>query len=143
MTGFVCGVSDLGFLTPEDLAREDQWCCAGAAMGGPGRCSCWEPIYDRAQSPPIAATPVTRPKRCLDCAFRPDSPERQRGDDLEALPNFACHQGMRRPIEWRHPDGRVRPGDPADYQPPFLQGVPYKADGSPADLCAGWAQTHR
>lgn len=70
--------------------------------------------------------------------------------DLEALPNFWCHQGIRRPVAYRHPDGRVRPvEDSADYRPPMGkvaptgEQVPYRADGTPAERCAGWAQVQR
>nr|MDT0660822.1 hypothetical protein [Micromonospora sp. DSM 115978] len=52
---------------------------------------------------------------------------------------FWCHQGMRRPFRWEHPDGRTVDGSPDDYQPPTLAGVPFRADGSPGLLCAGWA----
>jgi hypothetical protein len=141
----VCGGgAPLPFLTPEDLARDDQWCCLSSAEDGPAFCTCWDPVYDLQQYPALAAKPKTRARRCHDCAYRPDSPERARGDQLEALPNFWCHQGIRRPEAFVHPDGRVRPvEDSADYRPPMVDGVPYKADGSPADRCAGWAQVQR
>lgn len=139
----ICGIPH-SFLTAEDLARQSDGCCYGAAVNGPGSCTCWTPVYSGGQSAPAAGSTIaTRATRCEDCAFRPDSPERARGDELQGLTNFACHQGVRRVVEWRHPDGRVRPGDPADYQPPIVNGVGYKADGSPMDICAGWAQAQR
>lgn len=53
---------------------------------------------------------------------------------------FWCHDGIRRPVAWRHPNlpGVVIPGSPSDYQPPMIGGVPFRADGRPAALCAGW-----
>lgn len=139
----LCG--ELWFLTDEDRdeTRHPPVCCAGAAMRGPDSCYCWIPVYDlRQRKPDTSIEPVTNAKACADCAYRVGSPERQRGDDLDALSSFWCHQGMRRPKAWRHPDGRVRSVDLAespDYQPPIIAGVPYRADGHPAALCAGWA----
>ena len=89
-------------------------------------------------------------RMCATCAYRPASPER-RGEDgyagdedlLDELvatgSPFYCHQGIRKPVAWRHvPSGTEIPGHPGGYDPPILDAVPYKADGSPADLCAGW-----
>jgi hypothetical protein len=42
------------------------------------------------------------------------------------------------PVAYRHPSGAEIPGHPAGYDPPIVDGVPCKADGTPADLCAGW-----
>lgn len=146
MSVFVCGGGGpLPFLTSEDLAAGNQWCCLSDAEDGPSYCTCWREIYDREQEPVRSAIePQTRATRCIDCAYRPDSPERARGDVIEELPNFWCHQGIRRPRAFQHPDGRIREvPDSADYQPPVVGGVPYKADGTPADRCAGWEQTRR
>jgi hypothetical protein len=128
-------------LTKADMTL--RWCCMAAAEDGAEHCTCWEPIFDAEQKPPrTRMQPKTRAKACHDCAYRQGSPERERGDDLEALDNFWCHQGIRRPAAYRHPDGRVRPVADylasGDYQPPMLD-VPYRADGRPADRCAGWA----
>ncbi|HEV8653159.1 MAG TPA: hypothetical protein VG276_28135 [Actinomycetes bacterium] len=138
-------------------------CCYGAACMGPERCTCWEPVFEVEQTPPDSQTvtllaagvqPVTRQRPCDDCAYRPDSPER-RGDpnvagDQELLEQivqrgerFWCHQGIRRPIAWRHPAGVQIPGSPVNYQPPIIDGVPYRADGTPAEVCAGWAARRR
>lgn len=147
MTGFsICIPPDHTFLLPEDLDEDRVPCCWSSMQDGPSACSCWEPVYDLPQSTPHThVEPETRRKACPDCAFRKGSPERERGDELEGLPNFWCHQGIRRPVAWRHPDGRVRPVPDAvnspDYQPPLVDGVPYKADGRPADRCAGHAAT--
>lgn len=129
-------------LLPRDNLIQYVVCCAGAAMGGARGCTCWEPVYDLQQFPPDTSIEhETRTVMCGDCAYRPDSPERE-GDPyaLLDLPSFWCHKGIRRPKEWRHPDGRVRAGDPADYQPPIVGEVPYRADGRPAAQCGGWAQ---
>jgi hypothetical protein len=144
MTAFVCG--DRGPL-PIDLNRSDiqkRWCCYPAAMDGARFCTCWVPIFDEPQrSPRTQVEAKTRAKSCHDCAYRRGSPERESGKDLEDLDNFWCHQGIRRPVAYRHTDGRVRPvtdyATSPDYQPPMVDGVPYRANGRPADRCAGWA----
>lgn len=140
---WVCETGTLPFLTDEDR-REPMPCCYGS-IDHPDGCTCWEPIFDlEQQEPRVTLVPGTRARRCHDCAYRPDSPERERGDDMEALDNFWCHQGIRRAVAYRHPDGRVRQVPEAnDYQPPMGERWPFKADGTPADRCAGWAQTQR
>lgn len=145
VVGYLCSVpAELPFLLPEDLDERFRWCCYGAAEDGPKGCTCWEPIFDaRQRKPRTSVEPTTRAKSCHDCAYRQGSPERERGEALEALPNFWCHQGIRRPAAFRHPDGRVRPvldyTTSPDYRPPIVDGVPYRADGRPADRCGGWA----
>ena len=124
-------------------------CCDSNAMDLQ-RCTCWEPVFDVEQAaprPPGSPGDVpVRLDKCADCAFRPGSPERadehlagQLYDNARAGVPFWCHQGMRRPRLWRHPDGREIPGQPDDWQPPVHGGVAFQADGSPAELCAGWA----
>jgi hypothetical protein len=132
----------------------DDWvpCCSTSAMAArQDACTCWEPVYDMEQATPQLLTSVTelhvQPRPCGDCAYRPGSPElsdEHSAEKLQAItaqPDtpFYCHEGMRRPAYWRHPDGRTVPGEPADYQPPVIAAVPYRADGSPGLLCAGWA----
>jgi hypothetical protein len=142
----LCGGPRPGpILAPVDYQERYRWCCAGAAEWGPGRCTCWDPVYDLEQAEPRTdEVPETRSQMCGDCAYRPDSPERQADPyGMIGLPNFWCHRGMRRPKEWRHPDGRVRRADPANYQPPIVDGVAYRADGHPAARCGGWAAEQR
>ncbi|GAA4626983.1 hypothetical protein GCM10023196_037420 [Actinoallomurus vinaceus] len=123
----------------------------GAAMYGPTRCTCWEIVHDQPQQPlrPGLPRPPSPIRLCGDCAYRPHSPERsgEAGyagdadflDDLVEIGQpFYCHTGIRRVLVRRHPAGVEVPGHPGDYDPPIHDGVPYKADGSPADLCAGW-----
>jgi len=134
-------------------------CCYGAAVYGPGRCTCWVPVLEYAQEPMRATDPTpTMPARCSDCAFRRDSPERsgheQAGadeDDLDELVAsgrpFYCHDGMQRPAGWVHPPSLTvigpRPGDELAWQATYADGPhgrrPHRADGRPAALCAGWA----
>jgi hypothetical protein len=127
-------------------------CCYGAIMRGPQGCTCWHSVYDLEQQPlrrglmPLPPGPV---RMCGDCAFRPGSPERSgtegyEGDQelldelvAEGAP-FYCHQGVRRTVLMRHPSGAEAGGHPADYDPPIENGFPWKADGTPADICAGW-----
>jgi len=125
-------------------------CCYGAIMNGPQACTCWQPVYDLEQQPLRPGDLGLRGSMCGDCAFRPGSPERS-GDpsyqgDGEFLDEivitgelFACHQGVRRVIRWVHPSGAEISGHGGDYRPPLVNGRPFKADGTPADLCAGWA----
>ena len=126
-------------------------CCSGAAIYGPHRCTCWEPVYDLEQQPlkpglPLPPIPV---KLCGECAYRPGSPESRSEEgyaaDADLLDElvatgapFLCHVGIRLPLKWVHPSGAEIPGHPGGYDPPFLDGIPYKADGTPADVCAGW-----
>lgn len=125
-------------------------CCMGVIEGDPTDCTCWEPIYDTdRQAPPATSIePGTRSTMCDDCAYRPDSPERK-GDERyqehmgDAEHPFWCHQGLRKPIAYRHPAGITVETDCDHYQPPIVDDVPYKANGQPADRCAGWAAHHR
>lgn len=147
MSAFMCG----GMLPAVELPDAGEGaCCMGAVMGGPQHCTCWEPVFDLEQRQPQTGPMGLRAVRCHDCAYLRDSPER-RGEngyqgDAESLEQmardgspFACHQGMRKPVKYVHPSGAEIPGHPAAYDPPVTGGVPYKADGSPGDLCAGWA----
>lgn len=134
-------------------------CCMGSAEYGPGRCTCWEPVYDLAQAPLVDEADArfgVCGQMCVDCAYRPDSPERQGSEHVVGDESFlmrivvsghpfACHQGIRRPLRYVHePTGTVFTPTAeqidAAYRPPIRKGWPYKADGTPADLCAGWAQ---
>lgn len=135
--------------------RDDETpgiCCAGAAMFGARRCTCWEPVYDLEQQPleniPENYSPDTRSKCCHDCAYRHGSPEREDGEEewLHEITGdgseFWCHQGVRRVIAFRHPDGRELPAGDGDYRPPVGptdRPIVWRADGTPGERCAGWA----
>ena len=122
-------------------------CCLGASVYGPHRCTCWEPEFDLQQCPVIEGEPGQRETMCVDCAYRPNSPERS-GDEryshadeqelLNLTEPFWCHQGMRKPVRWRHPAGITVDADTDAYRPPIVNNVPYKSDGTPGDRCAGW-----
>ncbi|NMO52004.1 hypothetical protein HH310_12450 [Actinoplanes sp. TBRC 11911] len=125
-------------------------CCWGEVNKGTEGCTCWVPVFDVVQKAPIPPTSpqdIQAQKRmCSDCAFRKDSKERAEEfteEALLALPGagtpFYCHEDMRRPVHWEHPDGRSIAGDPDDWQPPIVRGLPYRIDGRPGLLCAGWA----
>ncbi len=138
-------------------------CCWGADLYGPGYCTCWTPVYDldQAEPDPLAVrllaggiTPTVRATMCGDCAYRPASPEKlgdpQHVGDAESLEHLAasatpfwCHDGMRRPIAWRHPSGAEIPGHEAAYAPRIVDAVPYRADGQPGYQCAGWDARRR
>lgn len=131
-------------------------CCTGAAVYGPTRCTCWVTEYDLVQQPVEPGLVVgvhDRAKMCDACAYRPDSPE-ARGDPRYQgrAPDgatFWCHEGMRKVARWRHPGlGITVEADGDYYQPPMVkhrtqagrgEAVPFKADGSPGERCAGWA----
>ena len=125
-------------------------CCDGSASMGPQYCTCWAPDFDLEQQ---AVRPGERGQRdapCSDCAYRAGSPERS-GDEryngdaefldriVETGEPFHCHVGIRRAVKLVHPSGAEVELHPGDYRPPVAAGVPYKADGSPGELCAGWA----
>lgn len=153
MSEYLCGG---GPIIPEGIeipASMEPWCCGGAAeVEDMHYCDCWVPVIEPAtgQTPPDG-TPasVARPSMCSDCAFRPGSPERANDesvtadtDDLERCVTtgvpFYCHDGMVRVLGWDHPSG-VHVEAPVDaYTPPIRMGTPYRADGAPALLCAGW-----
>lgn len=148
------------------LAAAPTRCCPGRIADGPAGCTCWEPVYDLAQTGPDPAVaraaaggiPVAeRPGMCGDCAYRPSSPEKTgqttHAADAARLERLAetgerfwCHDGFRSPAAWRHPAGMRIPADPdrdGDYQPPVARGIPFRADGRPGLLCAGWAARRR
>lgn len=153
-----CGNSNTGALLyakahPDEddptVPDELRWCCYGATSYL-DRCTCWEPVWNVEQQLPRLPVELEhlqpRAKVCGDCAFRKDSPERSDAWQEETLLSLAergqpfwCHDGMRRPVEWRHPHGITIAGDTADWQPPIVHAVPFRADGTPGLLCAGWA----
>lgn len=137
-------------LHPDFTEGEHPACCYGVVIYGPSRCTCWDPVFDVDQAdpqPPASDAEIdTRERRCGDCAFLRNSPERSdplTEEELLELPlrgeRFWCHDGMRRPVAYRHPDLGDVPALPDDWQPPTVNGVPFRADGRPGLLCAGWA----
>lgn len=133
-----------------DLPDTGELCCYGVAVYGPSRCTCWEAIHDlEQQQPKLELQPAERTTMCADCAFRPDSPEsnaqpnyQHSGEgepDLGLCRGFVCHQGMRRIVARRHPSGvEIPTKTDGCYDPPIVDGVAFRADGTPADVCAGW-----
>lgn len=121
------------------------------------------PIYDLEQAEPdTSQVDDVMPRPCIDCAYRKNSRERTSTDGvkhngafLDAIVEkgepFWCHDGMRQPVAWKRDDGLVLTREQiaegtsldlqveVDYRPPIVGGIPYRADGRPADLCAGWA----
>lgn len=143
-----------------DVGNEEIPCCLGSAHRGPDGCTCWVEVYDLEQQPLSDDDQFTaRPTPCADCAYRPDSPEKAGAEHvvgdaglLDALVErgepFWCHQGIRRVVALRwQPEADPRP--PVEhvvpeefavaYRPPMRDNRPYKADGTVADLCGGWA----
>lgn len=125
-------------------------CCMGAAAGGFDHCTCWVPRFELVQVDDLAVADPTivRPRCCHDCAYRPDSAEwadPDRREELLDIPNgwsvFWCHQGMQRVVQWEHPaaPGHLIPAGAGDYRPPVADSRAYRADGTPAFVCAGWA----
>lgn len=156
---FICGSNAGGDGAIRVLAKLVD-CCIGSANGGPGACTCWEVEYDQEQTPPGEPAVEVWPSMCDDCAYRPDSPERQHDDRYVEPPDngepFWCHRGMRKVRDWRHPAGIFVEADGDYYAPPgryleaeWLDGritrtaVPFQANGEPAKRCAGWAAHER
>lgn len=151
---FICGSGDRADGAMRILT-ELAMCCLPAIEEGPSRCTCWETEYDEPQSEVGNPAIDVWPSMCDDCAFRPDSPERN-GDDRYVEPHenepFWCHRGMRKVTGWRHPAGIFVEADGDYYGPParILElpsgkraAVPFRADGTPAQLCAGWSARQR
>lgn len=147
-----------GDFGPPNAGDEPGMCCFGAAVYGASRCTCWEPVFDLEQEPlENGGKPPEeigqRTKCCQDCAYRNGSPERERGegdrlDDwaLDGRSEFWCHQGVRKVVAWRHPDGRELPAAEGDYRPPQTsepRPAIWKADGTVGERCAGWAATRK
>lgn len=119
-------------------------CCYASAID-PDDCTCWTPVHDREQDDPAGYTTLeARTTPCRDCAYRPDTPETD--DDLPgATTPFWCHQGMRKVVAYRHPAVDLPHAPPVEgdhYDPPITGGIPYRADGRKAQLCAGWLAQH-
>lgn len=150
----ICGG---GLLRTEKLPATPGFCCIDDYDDGPQACTCWFEVWDAEQQPvrPGLALPPTPLKMCSDCAYRPNSPERTGADgyagdqdELDRLVTegepFFCHKGIRHAVRLRHPSGMEIDAHAGSYNPPIapagegLRPVPYKADGSPADLCGGW-----
>lgn len=165
MTAFVCR-DGAGPPEPEGgwPAHEIEPCCYGYMHDGWRGCTCWVPVFnaERQETPDaehvrlLAAgiEPNTRGEMCVDCAYRPGSPEKRgdqsyRGDAdfLEEIARkgerFWCHQDLLIVTAWRHPSGVEVPGHPGAYMPPIVAGVPYKSDGSSGEVCAGWNARRR
>lgn len=155
----ICGGKD-GPPEPEGgWPEEIEACCYGFVMDSWAGCTCWIPVFNTNGQVPtneqqrrllaMGIEPNTRDGMCPDCAYRPDSPEKTGDETYSGDPEFLdqiardgqrfwCHQGMLLVTVWRHPSGLEVPGHAGAYCPPIVDGVPYKADGTPGDLCAGW-----
>jgi len=141
--------------TLPDVGNGELPCCIGSAIDGPAGCTCWRPVHDREQQALQQGPANQRTKMCADCAFRTGSPERTGAagyehnseeaieDLVHSSGSFACHQGMRRIVAMAHPTGARFSRGPGDYAPPVTRAGAFKADGSPADLCAGLAAARR
>ncbi|MHA0288295.1 hypothetical protein ACXYX3_17820 [Mycobacterium sp. C3-094] len=140
--------SDL-FRAPEQTANG---CCYGAAVYDGEKCTCWEPILEPVPTPEVQEGPMpVNTRRCGDCAYRRDSPERAQrdGDTMPYIPGgvFLCHVGMPRAVAYEHPCGERRETPPGtrydDYRPIERGDRAWQADGRPAVVCAGWAADDR
>ena len=149
-----CGASFAPVEFPD--ATNGVPCCYGYAFDGPTGCTCWKAIYDLAQQPMQQGPMQQRSRMCGDCAFRAGSPERSGDqryahsgeqelalmvDDARAV--FACHTGVRRVVAYEHPTGARVEIEIDAYHAPQARGHAVKADGSPAELCAGLARARR
>lgn len=122
-------------------------CCWSAVMSGGEECTCWTAVLDGAPTRLVQEGPhLIRRRMCADCAYRPGSREREdRGGDppdFSREARFYCHTGMPLAVGYQHPalDTAVVPAPTTDDYRPFVRdGQAWKADGRPAELCAGWA----
>ena len=125
-------------------------CCMGSVVRGANGCMCWVAEYDVEQAPIRPGKAKARDTMCGACAYRPNSPERTGAPDAagdeELLDDlvyrgvpFWCHVDMRRPVRYRHPSGVVIEASDLEFAPAMDGAQPYKADGTPADMCGGWA----
>lgn len=137
--------------SPEPTIGELGGCCMAAVHNGPEACTCWTPILSSAQQPLVQGSgpPIPRPGGCCaSCGVVDGLTDELNIQDaaIKGRP-FYCHQGFQRVVAWVHPDGRRReedPEDPHEYTPScYHRGVPLKADGTPAFLCAAWAKWAR
>lgn len=123
----------------------DEWrgCCYSELRES---CTCWEPIWD--VPPPVfdASLPTeVRLEMCGGCAYRPgtDAWTCRTASDLPAdtAKRFYCHEGARRILGYRHPDGTeiMLPPEEIDHKGDEHDGRPFFRDGTPAPYCAGWA----
>lgn len=139
-------------MSHEPTIGELGGCCEGAASGH--GCTCWEPVYSEPQAPMVEPMPPLRVRAggcCGSCGIvdRLDDVLGIRDAAILGRP-FFCHQGFRRVLHYAHPDGRTKPADAHDY-PESLghyvdvdhNRIPLKVDGTPGDLCAGWAKWAR
>ncbi|MFE7747072.1 hypothetical protein [Nocardia sp. NPDC057455] len=126
----------------------DVPCCLASVLD-PTDCTCWRRVVAPHPTTQVQAGPSpVRGRRCGDCAYRPDSPERQAndGDRPRFVPEhvFYCHDGLPKTVAWVHPSGAVRMADEDDdYAPIIWSGRVWQADGRPALVCAGWAADNR
>lgn len=125
-------------------------CCIGAANTDGDKCTCWQPVVEPQTGPAQEGPMAVQPKRCGDCAYRRDSPERQAigGDTMPYIPEnrFLCHDGMARVTSYRHDEGyetHALTGAHTDYRPPTNGWACWQKDGTPAIVCAGWAADNR
>lgn len=122
--------------------------CCYASILDSENCTCWRAVIAPYPTRALQAGPSpVRSRRCGDCAYRQDSPERTErdGDSLPYVPGqtFYCHDGLPKAWAWVHPDGTVRLAGVDDYQPVMQAGRVWQADGRPAVVCAGWASVDR
>jgi hypothetical protein len=145
VTTYICGGGPA--LPPAN--PDEPWCCESAVFSDGRDCACWVAVYSPTPTRDVqAGPPRIRTSRCRDCAYRPDSPERKAGEELKASLRepFTCHQGMPVLLGYTHPDPDVglclwAPGlfDRDNFGPIMVGDRSWKADGTTADLCAGWA----
>ena len=88
-------------------------CCIGAAVYGPGHCTCWTPVYDLDQAEPdTTITHSVMPRRCSDCAFLRNSPERADEYASEQLDRIPA--GARRLAALCYEHARLHPAPRTD-----------------------------
>lgn len=121
-------------------------CCWASVHSDGEECTCWIAVLDVIPTRDVQEGPHRiRRTMCQDCAYRPCSSERtELGGDppgYSRRDRFFCHQGMPVAVGYVHPhlEGVIPAPTRDDYRPYIRDGQAWQADGSPAELCAGWA----
>ncbi len=92
VTPWLCPLCDGTGRSTEDGGR--CYMCAGSCLVGDEQLGGW----DRATITPAPRPPAVMPSPCIDCAYRPGSPEDDpaAGRPDTATTPFFCHHGMHR-----------------------------------------------
>jgi len=118
---------------------QDVPCCESALYSGWERCDCWVIELVEPQQPICEGPTPIRRKACMDCAYRMDSVERQRGEEPNPSGDLIfCHWNAPMVARAVHPPtGHVIEYAPGVAYDPVQHGSRYwLVDGRPGEYCA-------